>query len=102
MILKPGVRLKSQVDSTQLIVVRAPAGDLALCCGGHPMIELAAEPTVGLTAAETGDAARLGKRYSARGLDELEVLVTKAGSFALAVGDTPLEVKAAKPLPASD
>lgn len=102
MILKSGDRLKSQVDSTEVIVVRAPPDALTLRCGGHPMIERAAEPLAGLTAARSGDPAQLGKRYSAPGMEGLEVLVTKAGSFALTAGDVPLEIKAAKPLPSSD
>ena len=42
----------------------------------------------------------MGKRY----VDETgaEVLVTKAGAGTLSVGSTPLTVKEAKPLPASD
>jgi hypothetical protein len=42
----------------------------------------------------------MGKRY----VDETgaEVLVTKAGAGTLAVGETALNVKEAKPLPASD
>jgi len=102
MSLKPGTRLKSQVDSTEVIVVRAPAEDLTLCCGGHPMIDLAAEPTSGLAEQGGGSPALLGKRYSAAGFDGLEILVTKAGSTGLTVQGVPLEVKAAKPLPSSD
>lgn len=42
----------------------------------------------------------MGKRYvDATGA---EVLVTKAGAGTLTVGSTPLVLKAAKPLPASD
>jgi hypothetical protein len=42
----------------------------------------------------------MGKRY----VDEngAEVLVTKAGKGTLSVGTTPLTIKEAKPLPASD
>jgi hypothetical protein len=42
----------------------------------------------------------MGKRY----IDEngAELLVTKAGAGTLAVGDTPMSLKEAKPLPASD
>jgi hypothetical protein len=44
---------------------------------------------------------QIGKRYA----DEttgLEVLCTKAGSGSLSIGDTPLEVRGARLLPASD
>ena len=42
----------------------------------------------------------MGKRY----VDDsgAELLVTKAGAGSLSIGDTPLELKTAKPLPASD
>jgi hypothetical protein len=42
----------------------------------------------------------MGKRY----VDEsgAEVLVTKAGAGSLSIGNTPLVLKEAKPLPASD
>ena len=42
----------------------------------------------------------MGKRY----VDETgaEVLVTKAGAGTLSIGDVPLSIKEAKPLPASD
>jgi hypothetical protein len=42
----------------------------------------------------------MGKRY----IDDsgAELLVTKAGAGSLSIGATPLELKTAKPLPASD
>ena len=43
----------------------------------------------------------LGKRYIDGSLG-LEALCTKAGPGTLAVGEQPLSVKAAKPLPSSD
>jgi hypothetical protein len=98
--LTPGLRLRSQVCSTQLIVIR-PA-DITLTCGGHPMIDLTAEPAPGLTAAGGGEPGQLGKRYTAPDHEDLELLVTKAGSSGLAADGVPLVVKAAKPLPSSD
>ena len=46
------------------------------------------------------DGTVMGKRY----IDDsgAELLVTKAGAGSLSIGDTPLELKTAKPLPASD
>ena len=49
--LKPGTRLRSQVDATEVIVVRSPADDIEVACGGQPMIDVAAEPEPGLAAA---------------------------------------------------
>ena len=43
----------------------------------------------------------MGKRYSNDELG-LEVLCTKAGEGSISVGETLLDVKGAKPLPASD
>ncbi len=102
MILKVGQSLASTADATALIVVRAPAGDIALTCGGAEMATGKAGTGDGSAidpAHRSGTA--LGKRY----VDEetgLEVLCTKGGAGSLAVGDRPLEVKQAKPLPASD
>jgi len=45
--LKPGTRLCSVVDSTELIVVRAPAHDVDLRCGGRAVTEYGADPAVG-------------------------------------------------------
>ena len=42
----------------------------------------------------------MGKRYTDG--EGAEVLVTKPGNGSLSVGSTPLEIKDAKPLPASD
>ena len=36
--LRTGARLRSQVDATEVIVVRAPSREVNLTCGGAPMI----------------------------------------------------------------
>ncbi|RMF19134.1 MAG: hypothetical protein D6760_13380 [Deltaproteobacteria bacterium] len=100
--LKVGSRMKSAVCSTEVIVIAAPAEDVDLRCGGVPMIAPDEEPPAG--AALDGSAAggtALGKRYvNAEG--NLEVLCTKAGDGSLSIGETPLTLKEAKPLPSSD
>lgn len=100
--LKIGQRLRSQVDETELVVVRAPAGSIELTCGGHPMIEQAATPADGLNLVE-GEASgvQLGKRY-ADAAQTVELLVTKAGRGSLGLNGEVLVPKVAKPLPASD
>ncbi|MGP0030485.1 MAG: hypothetical protein ACLPVF_08260 [Acidimicrobiales bacterium] len=102
MTLKAGTRLKSAVCETEVIVVRAPDADVDLRCGGAPMIEFEADRPAGGSPTEAhGAGTLLGKRYA----DEdtgIEVLCTKAGQGSLAVGDLPLPLKEAKPLPASD
>jgi hypothetical protein len=99
-VFKTGSRLKSQVDDTQLVVVRAPGSDLDLRVGGHPPIDLAATPEAGLIA-EPGEGTLLGKRYT-REQNDLELLITKAGAGDLTVDGVILHVKDSKPLPASD
>ncbi len=101
--LKAGARLRSATCSTEVIVVRAGDGDVDLRCGGEPMAGLDASPTAGVTtpAGGSGGGSVLGKRYvDADG--SVEILCTKAGSGSLSVGDTPLTLKEAKPLPSSD
>ena len=98
--LKPGTRLESVTCATQVVVVRAPADDVDLRCGGEPMQEVGGggerRPMSG-----TGEPTLTGKRYA----DEdrgLELLCTRAGEGWLSIGDDPLLVKGAKPLPSSD
>ena len=100
-ILKPGMRLRSQVDNTELIVIRAPDTEMDVRLGSHPVIDIAAEPTHGLKLENRGEAALLGKRYGTPAGD-LELLITKADRAALTLGDRPMEIKQSKPLPSSD
>src|SRR5919198_900748 len=100
--LKPGMRLRSQVDATEVIVVRAGTDDVDLTCGGHPMIDLKEQPVAGLAAKEGLSAgAPLGKRFVNEAGD-LELLVTKGGEASLGIGTEPLRLKQAEPLPSSD
>jgi hypothetical protein len=101
--LKPGTRLRSQVDTTEIIVVRSGDGEPQIACGGHPMIDGQSTPGAGISpAGQPGEGTKLGKRYTAAGDDGLELLVTKSGSWCLTVGGVPVALKEAKPLPASD
>ncbi|WP_338183558.1 hypothetical protein [Jatrophihabitans sp.] len=95
-----GQRMKSQVCESQIIVTRAPEVEALLECGGHPMIEIAAEPALGLHL--DAEAANLiGKRYDGSG-GALQVLVTKPGVGQLSVDGVPLELAETRALPASD
>lgn len=100
--LKVGARLRSAVDDTQVIVIRAPQEELDVTCGGHPLVPLDTELAgVGVPTAAHDGGSQLGKRY----IDEdsrIELLCTRAGAGALFLGDEPLMVKSIKPLPASD
>jgi hypothetical protein len=100
-LLRAGSRLRSVVDATEVLVVRAPAEDVDLRCGGRPMVGLDADVPGGTLAAEHADGTQLGKRYVGPG-GTCELLCTKAGDGSLSAGDVPLELKEAKPLPASD
>jgi hypothetical protein len=99
--LKAGQRLASSVCDTEVVVVKAPAADVDLRCGGHPMT-LKGEPA---PSAELDDAYRTGTLIGKRYADEtigLEVLCTKAGAGSLSIGVDELLQKDAKPLPSSD
>ena len=99
--LRAGTRLRSVVDTTEVVVVRAPADAVDLQCGGHPMVAIDADVPGGTPSPQHADGTQLGKRY----VDpdgNVEVLCTKAGDGSLSVGDERLEPKTAKPLPASD
>jgi hypothetical protein len=89
------------VSEAELVVIKAAPGQVDLRCGGRPMLEGTGEgpPSDGTGAAE--GSVELGKRYVDDG-DTLEVLCTKAGAGELSVGDQPLLLKSAKPLPSSD
>lgn len=100
MILRAGQRLNSVVSDVQVVVVRAPANDVSIECGGVPMVEGADARDPSLPAAE-GDGPQLGKRYADEDLG-LELLCAKGGAGALSVGGAALLVKGAKPLPSSD
>jgi len=99
--IKNGTRLQSQVCDTQVIVVRSADSLDDLRAGGALMVPIGDDTNSDLTLDEgLADGNLMGKRY----VDEngAEVLVTKAGKGTLSVGTTPLTIKEAKPLPASD
>ena len=99
--LQVGQVLVSAVDTTAVIVTRAPAGEVSLTCGGVPMAAAGEVPS-GAPAdpAHTGQAL-IGKRYVDLA-GTIEVLCTKPGTSALALDGQLLAIREAKPLPASD
>lgn len=100
--LRVGVRLKSAVDETEVVVVRVPSDGVDIRCGGMSMRPFApgSAPT-GTVDPRHAAGTLVGKRYVNDDLG-IELLCTKGGNGSLAVGDVPLLVKAAKPLPSSD
>lgn len=101
MLVKPGTRLKSAVCPTEVVVVRAPKVDVDLRCGGHPMTAMGEGAPTGSVDAAHSRGTQLGKRYGDAD-SGLELLCTKAGEGSLSLGDVPIELKDAKPLPSSD
>ncbi len=89
------------MSEAEVVVIKAAPGDVDLRCGGIPMLDGSGEgvPTEGASAPEGSVA--LGKRYVDDD-DTLEVLCSKGGAGELSVGDRPLVLKSAKPLPSSD
>ena len=100
-LLKAGARFKSDVCDTQVMVIKAPAGEFELCCGGVGMLVPTA--TSGGTTLHGGHAGEtlIGKRY-VNADESVELLCTKGGKGSLSLNGTPMEVKQAKQLPSSD
>lgn len=99
-VLKAGARFKSAVCDTQVMVIKAPAGEHTLQCGGADMIAPTATGGGTLDAAIGGETL-IGKRY-VNADESVELLCTKGGQGALVLAGTPMEVKQAKQLPSSD
>ncbi|HWL45356.1 MAG TPA: hypothetical protein VNQ73_20595 [Ilumatobacter sp.] len=99
--LKPGTRLYSAIDATEMIAVKAPADPIELTIGGVAAVLSADERTDGTPAEGHDGGVAMGKRYTDAG-GTIELLVTRAGAAAPAVAGELLGLKEAKPLPASD
>ena len=97
--LVPGKRLRSNVGATEIIVVRSPATQVELSCGGQPMTANLATADAGVPTAENDTV--LGKRY-VDAETGLEVLCTKPGPGVLTADGRQLSIKAPTALPASD
>jgi hypothetical protein len=100
--IKPGSRWKSAVCDAQMVVVRPPTAVGELQCGGFPVVPQASDGAPsGEIHPDHAGGVLIGKRY----IDEesgIEVLGAKAGQGSLAFDGRPLNLKEAKPLPASD
>jgi hypothetical protein len=97
--MKPGTRLKSAVCATEVMVVAAPEA-IEVTCGGAPLVGLG-EAGGGTLSPDAKGGTQIGKRY-VNAAGNLELLCIKPGEGTLAVGGVPLQIKGAKPLPASD
>jgi hypothetical protein len=98
--IKNGTRLQSQIDDTQVIIVKTADSLDDLRCGGVPMAALGTAPADASIDPAFSTGTVMGKRY----VDDAgaEVLVTKPGQGTLTIGTTPLSIKEAAALPASD
>jgi hypothetical protein len=100
--IKPGARFRSAVCDTEVIVIKAPAAQIDLRAGGHPMLAAGSDRPDGLEAEAGFDGGTLmGKRYTDEAAT-IELLCTKGGTSSLSIGEVVLNVKDAKPLPSSD
>ena len=99
--LKPGSRWTSSVCDTEVIVVKGSPDPVELTCGGVAMVAAGEDPAAGALEDGTSEGTLLGKRYVDDG-DTMEVLCTKPGTGSLGADGAPLQLKEAKPLPASD
>ena len=83
-------------------MVRPPAEPIDLRCGGHPVIPAGDEPPAGAVLHDAFAAGTaIGKRF-AHPDSGLELLCVAGGAGSLCVGEVPLQLKGAKPLPSSD
>jgi hypothetical protein len=100
---RPGQILASPVDTTMVIVVRAPDSDIELTCAGVEMWDpkSGADGPGGQADPAQLSGTQLGKRYADDGLG-LELLCTKPGQGTIAVNGSPLPLMGPKTLPASD
>lgn len=99
--LKAGSRMRSAVCATEVMVIAAPGGELALTCGGADMIAMTDEPSGGAVDPAHAEGTLLGKRY-VNDASNLELLCTKPGDGSLAADGVALALKDSKPLPSSD
>jgi hypothetical protein len=100
--LKPGLRLKSAVCATEVMVIRAPAGTLQLSCGGVEMLGTGeAAPAEARLQPAQAQGSLIGKRY-VDAEERCELLCTKGGEGTLSLDGVALAVKQAKALPSSD
>ncbi len=96
--MKPGTKLKSTVCDTEVMVIRGT--DVVVDCGGAPMV-LERPPERGALTAGSDKGTLIGKRY-VNAAGTVELLCVKPGKGSLSIAGVALQLKDAKPLPASD
>jgi hypothetical protein len=99
--MRSGTKLWSAVCETEVIVIRG--GDIVVQCGGSPMVDhRESRPSQRDSVSPAlAHGTKIGKRYVDDG-HSVELLCVKAGEGSLSIGGVALQLKEAKPLPASD
>ena len=100
--MKAGLRLKSCVCATEVMVIRAPVMEADVHCGGVAMVS-ATEPVPPDARLDPTRAQGTlpGKRYI-DAQDRVEILCTRGGAGSLTFDGVAMTVKQAKALPSSD
>ena len=98
-VYKPGTKLSSTVCKTQIMVLRAPAEELDISCGGAPM-QVGDPAELGAMSGENSGTL-VGKRYTDAD-ESMEFLCTRGGDGSISVTGYVIDIKAAKKLPSSD
>jgi hypothetical protein len=96
--MKSGTKLKSTVCDTEVMVIRGSG--VVVDCGGAPMGEERPAERGTLNPGFAGGTL-IGKRY-VDAVGSLELLCVKPGKGSLSINGVALQLKDAKPLPASD
>jgi hypothetical protein len=100
--LKPGMKLLGAACTSEFVVVKAPAATVDVRIGGHSAVTTPEGRTAELAVTTPSDRRpAMGKRY-VDAAESIELLCTKVGDGAPALGDEILVQKDAKALPASD
>lgn len=98
--MKIGSRLASVVDSTEVVVVKAPPHGV-VSCGGSAMVEGKPPENKGTIDPAHAGGTKTGKRYT-DAAGTIELLCVKPGQGGLALDGAALQIKEPKPLPSSD
>jgi hypothetical protein len=99
--LKPGLRLKSAVCTTEIMVIRSPMLEAELACGGVEMLGMSESGSGRSISSEHAQGTLIGKRY-VDVADRIELLCTRGGEGSLTLDGVAMLAKQARALPSSD
>jgi hypothetical protein len=98
-IYKPGIKLSSRVCKTQIMILRIPAVEMEIFCGGLPMV--IGDPAEFEELQGENNGTLVGKRYTDE-TETMEFLCTRGREGTIAVSGHKIDIKSAKKLPSSD